>query len=116
MVKLRNQWFKSPEYIKSFYARTVSITHVPKKLQQDTGLIEVLGKSLPYPITSSHIARAVGDLPLLIEYHNQTVRDFEAVLVKYLKGGMHNKSRPVVTSGGFCGIGAIQRDAIEYYT
>ncbi|KAJ6593515.1 hypothetical protein B0H19DRAFT_916940 [Mycena capillaripes] len=116
MVKLRNQWFKSPEYIKSFYARTLSITHVPRKLQQDAGLIEVLGKSLPYPITSVHMARAVGDLPQLIEYHNQTVRDFEAVLVKYLKGGIHNKSRPVVTSGGFFGIGAIHKDAIEYYT
>ncbi|KAF8178610.1 hypothetical protein K438DRAFT_1977846 [Mycena galopus ATCC 62051] len=87
MVKLRNQWFKSPEYIRSFYARTLSITNVPKKLQRD-----------------------------LIEYHNQTVRDFEAVLVKYLKGGIQNKSRPVVTTGGFCGIGAANHDAIEYYT
>ncbi|KAJ7818188.1 hypothetical protein B0H14DRAFT_3740575, partial [Mycena olivaceomarginata] len=116
MVELRNQWFKSPEYIKSFYARTLSITHVPRSLQQDAGLTEILGKSLPYPITSVHMARAVGDLPQLIEYHNQTVRDFEAVLVKYLKGGIHNKSRPVFLSGGFCGLGAIHHDAIEYYT
>jgi hypothetical protein len=116
MVELRNQWFKSPEYIKSFYARTLSITNVPRSLQQDAGLTEILGKSLPYPITSVHMARAVGDLPQLIEYHNQTVRDFEAVLVKYLKGGIHNKSRPVFLSGGFCGLGAIHHDAIEYYT
>jgi hypothetical protein len=116
MVELRNQWFKSPEYMRSFYARTLSITNVPKKLQQDDGLNEILGKSLPYPITSVHMARTVGDLPQLIEYHNQTVRDFEAVLVKYLKGGVHNKSRPVVTFGGFCGIGAVHKDAIDYYT
>jgi hypothetical protein len=116
MVELRNQWFKSPEYMRSFYARTLSIINVPKKLQQDDGLNEILGKSLPYPITSVHMARTVGDLPQLIEYHNQTVRDFEAVLVKYLKGGVHNKSRPVVTFGGFCGIGAVHKDAIDYYT
>ncbi|KAJ6495774.1 DUF221-domain-containing protein [Mycena vitilis] len=116
MVKLRTQWFKSPEYMKSFYARTLSITSVPKKLQRDGGLNEILGKSLPYPITSVHMARAVGDLPKLIEYHNQTVRDFEAVLVKYLKGGIHHKSRPVVTFGGICGIGAVHKDAIEFYT
>ncbi|KAJ6589821.1 hypothetical protein DFH09DRAFT_908778 [Mycena vulgaris] len=116
MVKLRNQWFKSPEYMKSFYARTLSITNVPRNLQHDAGLNEVLVKSSVYPATSVHIARTVGDLPQLIEYHNQTVRDFEAVLVKYLKGGVHHKSRPVVTFGGICGIGAVHRDAIEYYT
>ncbi|KAJ7244147.1 hypothetical protein B0H12DRAFT_1236191 [Mycena haematopus] len=116
MVNLRQQWFKSPEYLKSFYARTLSITNVPKRLQKDVGLIEILGKSLPYPITSVHMARDVGDLPQLIEYHNQTVRDFEAVLVQYLKGGIHNKSRPVVTDGGLCGIGAVHHDAIGYYT
>ncbi|KAJ6497705.1 DUF221-domain-containing protein [Mycena sanguinolenta] len=116
MVDLRNQWFKSPEYIKSFYARTLSITRVPKKLREDAGLMEILGKGLPYPITSVHMARDVGDLPQLIEYHNQTVRDFEAVLVKYLRGDIHTTSRPVVKSGGFCGIGAVRHDAIEYYT
>ncbi|KAJ7106052.1 hypothetical protein C8R43DRAFT_1243881 [Mycena crocata] len=116
MVKLRNEWFKSPEYIESFYARTLSITNVPNNLQHDTGLIEVVGKSSPYPITSVHMARRVGDLPQLIEYHNQTVRDFEAVLVRYLKGGVHNKSRPVIVFGGICGVGGVRKDAIEYYT
>ncbi|KAJ7125087.1 late exocytosis, associated with Golgi transport-domain-containing protein [Mycena epipterygia] len=101
MVKLRNEWFKLLEYVKSFYARTLSITNVPKYLQQDGGLSEILGKSSPYP---------------LIEFHNQTVRDFEAVLVKYLKGSVHNKSRLVVTFGGICGVGEVHKDAIEYYT
>ncbi|KAK7057546.1 DUF221-domain-containing protein [Favolaschia claudopus] len=115
MVELRNQWFKSPEYIKSFYARTLSITNVPKKLQQDVGLMEILPKTLPYPISSFHIARTVGDLPQLIEYHNETVREFEAVLVKFLKS-KNATSRPVVIRGAFCGIGGVRHDAIDFYT
>ncbi|KAF7321527.1 Duf221 domain-containing protein [Mycena kentingensis (nom. inval.)] len=116
MVKLRNDFFRSPEYMKSFYARTISITHIPKRLQQDAGLSDILGKNAPYHPTSLHIGRAVGDLPQLVEYHNETVRQFEAVLVKYLKGGVHNKPRPTVSLGGFFGMGAVRKDAIEYYT
>ncbi|KAJ7772149.1 hypothetical protein DFH07DRAFT_734442 [Mycena maculata] len=116
VVELRNQWFRSPEYMKSFHARTLSITNVPEDLQQDAGLNVILLKSSPYPVTSVHMARSVGDLPQLIEYHNRTVRDLEAILVKYLKGGVQNKARPMVTFGGVCGIGAVHKDAIQYYT
>ncbi|KAF8756367.1 hypothetical protein RHS01_04471 [Rhizoctonia solani] len=38
MVKLRLTWFRSDEYLKSFYARTLMIVQVPKKLQSDPGL------------------------------------------------------------------------------
>lgn len=116
MVNLRNEFFRSPEYMKSFYARTLSITHIQKKLQHDAGLNDILGKNAPYHPTSLHIARDVGDLPQLVEYHNQTVRDFEAVLVKHLKGDVHNKPRPTISFGGIMGIGAVRKDAIEYYT
>lgn len=47
----------------------------------------------------------MGQLPDLTEYHNQTVREFEAILVRYLKGGKVSKNRPYVTIGGFLGIG-----------
>ncbi|KAJ7076822.1 DUF221-domain-containing protein [Mycena belliarum] len=115
MVKLRNQWFKSPEYMQSFYARTLAITNVPKRLQTDAGLNEIIGNASPYPVTSIHMARTVGELPQLIEFHNQTVRDFEAILVKYLKAG-NTRARPVVTFGGIFGFGGVHKDAIEYYT
>jgi hypothetical protein len=115
MVKLRNQWFKSPEYIGSFYSRTLSITNVPKRHQTDGGLNVIL-QTMPYPVTSVHMARTVGDLPELIEYHNQTVRDLEAVLVRYLKGGVAGKGRPYIRLGGCCGLGGVHKDAIEHFT
>lgn len=71
---------------------------------------------MPYPTTSVHIGRKVGKLPELIEYHNQTVRDFEQVLVKYLKGGKIAKKRPTITIGATCGIGGSKKDAIDFYT
>jgi calcium permeable stress-gated cation channel len=48
MVSLRRQWFKSPEYLESFYARTLTCMHVPKKYQSDQG------EASPPLLASSH--------------------------------------------------------------
>ncbi|GLB37735.1 putative cytosolic domain of 10TM putative phosphate transporter [Lyophyllum shimeji] len=117
MVKLRHAWFRSPEYLESFYARTLTVRRVPKKNQSDEGLKAVFESTkVPYPTTSVHIGRKVGKLPDLIEYHNTTVREFEAVLVKYLKGGKLGRKRPTIRVGGTCGMGGMKKDAIDHYT
>ncbi|KAK0460943.1 DUF221-domain-containing protein [Desarmillaria tabescens] len=117
MLRLRKEWFRSPEYTNSFYARTLSITHVPKKLQSDAGIKNILNTvKMPYPATAVHISRQVGVLPDLIKYHNQTVRELETILVKYLKDGKVGAKRPTIRVGGCCGIGGVRKDAIEFYT
>lgn len=117
MVMLRHAWFRSPEYLQSFYARTLQVTGVPRKYQTDEGLKAIFeGLGVPYPTTSVHIGRKVGNLPDMIDYHNQTVREFEEVLVKYLKGGRIRSKRPTIRIGGTCGCGGVKRDAIEFYT
>jgi hypothetical protein len=104
MVRLRKQWYRSPEYLQHFYARTLMCTHVPKKFQSDEGTrwrasidpekegangvigIQAIFASvnIPYPTTSVHIGRKVGRLPELIEYHNDAVRELEQVLVRFV--------------------------------
>jgi calcium permeable stress-gated cation channel len=117
MVRLRQQWFRSAEHQQAFYARTLLITSVPRKLQSDEGIAEVFrSMSMPYPTTSQHIGRKVGRLPDLIQYHNDTVREFEQILVGYLKGGRIGKDRPMLRQGGFLGMGGKKRDAIDFYT
>ena len=117
MVRLRAQFFRSPEYALSFYARTLIVTRVPKKFQSDEGIRTVFNSvQVPYPTTSVHIGRRVGDLPRLIEAHNSAVREFEQVLVRYLKDGKIGKKRPTIHVGGFWGIGGEKRDAIDHYT
>ncbi|KAG9119704.1 hypothetical protein FRC07_005134, partial [Ceratobasidium sp. 392] len=117
MVQLRHTWFRSDEYLKSFYARTLMIQQVPKKLQSDDGIAGLFdGLRVPYPTTAVHIGRRVGRLPEMIEYHNQAVRDLEQVLVSYLKGGKLGKKRPTITIGGFLGFGGVKKDAIDYYS
>jgi hypothetical protein len=117
MVRLRAQFFRSPEYAQSFYARTLIVTRVSKKLQSDEGIRAIFESvQVPYPTTSVHIGRRVGNLPHLIEVHNNTVRAFEQVLVGYLKGGKIGKKRPTIRLGGFWGMGGQKRDAIDYYT
>ena len=117
VVRLRHAWFRSPEYLESFYARTLQVLHVPKKNQSDEGIKTIFDTvKVPYPTTSVHIGRKVGKLPDLIEYHNTTVREFEAVLVKYLKGGKLGRKRPTIRIGAICGCGGTKKDAIEFYT
>uniref|UniRef100_A0A0W0F0Y5 DUF221-domain-containing protein n=1 Tax=Moniliophthora roreri TaxID=221103 RepID=A0A0W0F0Y5_MONRR len=117
MVALRLAWFRSPEYMQSFYARTLAIREVPKKYQSDEGLRQIFESTkVPYPTTSVHIGRKVGRLPELIDYHNETVRELEQHLVKYLKGGRVGKKRPTIRLRSTCGCGGTKRDAIEYYT
>ncbi|KAI8968617.1 hypothetical protein BD414DRAFT_541409 [Trametes punicea] len=86
VVRLRREWFRSPEYLQSFYARTLMVTDVPR---------------------SSSRTRASARF---------SMRDLEAVLVKYLKGGKIGKKRPTVRIGGFLGCGGETKDAIDYYT
>jgi hypothetical protein len=117
MVKLRHQWFRSPEYLQSFYARTLTVMRVHKTNQSDEGLRAIFQSvKVPYPTTSVHIGRKVGRLPELIELHNTTVRELEAVLVRYLKGGRIAKRRPMIRIGGFMGCGGVQKDAIDFYS
>ncbi|KAF8891786.1 hypothetical protein BD779DRAFT_1670745 [Infundibulicybe gibba] len=117
MIRLRRAWFRSPEYLESFYARTLTVLHVPKKLKSDEGLKVIFDSvKVPYPTTSVHIGRKVGRLPELIEYHNTTVRELETVLVKFLKGGKVGNKRPTIRVGGTCGCGGTKKDAIEFYT
>lgn len=117
MVRLRRAWFRSPEYLGAFYARTLTVLHVPKSNQSDAGIKEIFDSvRVPYPTTSVHIGRKVGKLPELIEYHNETVRELETYLVKYLRGGKIGKRRPTVRIGGSCGCGGTKKDAIGFYT
>ncbi|KAF9031214.1 DUF221-domain-containing protein [Hymenopellis radicata] len=117
MVQLRHNWFRSPEYLQSFYARTLTVLHVDKRHQSDQGIKEIFDSvHVPYPTTSVHIGRRVGQLPELIEYHNNNVRELETYLVKYLKGGRIGKKRPTFRNGGYCGCGGQKVDAIDFFT
>lgn len=117
MVGHRRNWFRSPEHMQSFYARTLAVMHVPKKLQSDEGIRAIFESvQVPYPTTSVHIGRKVGKLPEIVEQYNDTVRELERHLVKYLKGGKLGKKRPTITIGATLGIGGQKHDAINFYT
>ena len=47
MVRLRRQWYCSPEYLQSFYARTLMCTHVPKRFQSDEGTPTIIAFQPP---------------------------------------------------------------------
>ena len=117
IVVLRTMWFRSPEYMDSFYSRTLMVQKVPKKYQSDEGIRSILESvQVPYPATAVHIGRRVGRLPELIEFHNNAVRELEQVLVRYLKKGTIGAKRPQLNIGGFMGMCGRKVDAIDFYT
>jgi hypothetical protein len=116
MVRLRKQYFLSPEY--ALYSNAVlTVMHIPNAFQSDEGIKALFHSvQVPFPINDVHIGRRVGNLPDLIKVHNKTVHEFEQILARYLEGGKIGKKRPTIRVGGFLGIGGELRDAIEYYT
>lgn len=116
MLHLRKAWFRSPDYLESFHARTLIVTRVPKDLQSDAEIEKVFQSvRVPYPTTAVHVGRSVGSLSLIIEEHNNIVRKLEGYLVSYLKDGKIRKKRPTIRLGGFMGMGGNKVDAINHY-
>lgn len=116
MYRLRQQWFRSPEYQNAFYARTLMITNIPPKYRSEGGLRKIFqGMELKHQVTSVHIGKTVGMLPDLVERHNKNVEEFERVIVKHLKKDPRGRTRPTIRVGGCCGLGGRHEDAIKLH-
>lgn len=72
--------------------------------------------NVPYPTTSVHINRRIGELPHLVDMHNESVEKLEEVLTTYLKKGSPATKRPKMRIGGFAGMGGQRVDTIDYLT
>lgn len=90
------------------------IQHVPKNFRTDGDLQSLF--ETRYPATSVQIGRQVGNLPELVQRHNEAVCQLESYLVMYLKDGKIGKKRPTIRRGGFMGIGGKKLDAIDHWT
>ncbi|TGZ81410.1 DUF221-domain-containing protein [Ascodesmis nigricans] len=87
VVKLRRDYFESPEYTRSLHSRTLMIWDIPSSSRSDLGLVKLLGmtKAQMHGEEKSAIGRNVKQLPELLERHSESVRKLEKVLTKYLK-------------------------------
>lgn len=86
VLRLRRQYFESPEYQSSLHSRTLMVNDIPRELRTDDGVLQIvdaLRKTLDSP--RGVISRNMKELPDLIEEHEEAVRALESVLAKYLK-------------------------------
>lgn len=115
VVSLRWDYFRSEDYQRSLHARTLIMTHVPQHFQSDEGMAALINDyKMPYQPSQGQIGRGVGELPKLIEEHEQCVRKLEHHLARYLKNPNSLPStRPTERVGGMCGSSV---DAIDWYT
>ncbi|KAI4194476.1 MAG: hypothetical protein LQ350_007755 [Teloschistes chrysophthalmus] len=86
VVRLRRQYFDSPEYLMSLHSRTLMVTDIPPADRTDEGILRLADQiehTAGLPRTT--IGRNVKVLPDMIEEHDEAVRALESVLAKYLK-------------------------------
>ncbi|CAK4031955.1 related to RSN1 Overexpression rescues sro7 sop1 in l [Lecanosticta acicola] len=84
--RLRRAYFESPEYQRSLHARTLLVTDIPQELRSDEGIARITDEvKATHDMPRTAIARNVKDLPELVEEHEETVKQLEEHLAKYLK-------------------------------
>lgn len=116
VIKMRQRYFRS--LTKRPFNPTLIIMHIPEASRDNDGVRDLLDlNQVRYSssITAVHIGRRLGDLPRLIEVHNNTVHEFEHKMLQYLKGGRLGEKPPTVRIGGFLRMGGRVTDAINHY-
>ncbi|KAL9602334.1 MAG: hypothetical protein Q9219_001900 [cf. Caloplaca sp. 3 TL-2023] len=86
VVRLRRQYFDSPEYLMSLHSRTLMVTDIPPADRTDEGILRLADQvEHTAALPRAAIGRNVKELPDMIEEHDEAVRELESVLAKYLK-------------------------------
>jgi hypothetical protein len=86
ILKLRRNYFDSPEYQRSLHSRTLLLTDIPTEKRSDEALVRITEEVKATPDKPrTAIARNVKDLPEMIDDHEEAVKALEKVLAKYLK-------------------------------
>ncbi|USP82617.1 hypothetical protein yc1106_09891 [Curvularia clavata] len=120
VLRLRRAYFNTEEYKSSLHARTLLLTHVPQSYRTDSGLIKLIEQAKPIDsVPRAVIGRNVKDLPKLIEQHEETVRELEKHLAKYLSNPNRLPARRPTCKPAKDDVGVYGKepvDAIEYLT
>ncbi|KAL8657704.1 MAG: hypothetical protein Q9226_001656 [Calogaya cf. arnoldii] len=120
VVRLRRQYFDSPEYLQSLHSRTLMVTDIPPADRTDEGILRLADQvEHTAALPRASIGRNVKELPDMIEEHNQAVRGLESVLAKYLKNpdNLPTKRPTMRASKKYrANNGAHDVDAIDYLT
>ncbi|GAA96278.1 uncharacterized protein L969DRAFT_43529 [Mixia osmundae IAM 14324] len=117
MCELRWEYFRGEEYQHSVNSRSVMITQIPKKLQSDAGVRDIITErcNIEYPTTDIAIGRRVGHLPELIRRHNNAVKALEEAFARYSKNFPKVPAqRPRTKVGSRLGMGGNTVDTFEF--
>lgn len=117
VITVRQAFFTSAQYQRSYYSRTLMITDIPEEYQSDLGLKEALSSvKIAYPFSEVQVGHGMHDLPLLLKEQKKLVFHLETCLNRMLRG--NRGIRPSIRLNGRLGntVGGVKVDAIDYYT
>ncbi|WFD30636.1 hypothetical protein MSPP1_001657 [Malassezia sp. CBS 17886] len=108
VIALRQAFFSSAAYQRSYYSRALMITDIAEPLRSDAALREALSHSpIAYPLSEVQIGRSMGNLPALLDEQRSLVCKLERCLNTVLQ--KRHARRPLVRDG------AHKVDAIDQY-
>ncbi|KAF9889047.1 hypothetical protein FE257_008024 [Aspergillus nanangensis] len=115
---LRRKYFQSSDYQRSLHARTLMITDIPPASRSDEGVLRLTDEVNPTAsIPRASVGRNVKELPDMIKKHEESVRELETVLAKYLKNPDRlPANRPTMHPSRKTGQSKEKVDAIDYLT
>lgn len=120
VVRLRRQYFDSPEYLMSLHSRTLLVTDIPPADRTDEGILRLADQvEHTAGLPRAAIGRNVKELPDMIEEHDEAVRELESVLAKYLKNPDNLPAKRPTTRASKkyrANNGGENVDAIDYLT
>ncbi|WFD45330.1 hypothetical protein MPSI1_004012 [Malassezia psittaci] len=117
VIKVRQSYFTSEAYQKSYFSRALMVTDIPPEYQSDQQFESALSQvKIPYPFSETQIGHGMQNLPQLLKTQKELVCNLESALNR-----MHHRSltsRPeVCIDGRFHNlIGGQKVDAIDHYS
>ncbi|PWA03742.1 hypothetical protein BB558_000085 [Smittium angustum] len=113
-INVKQEYYASPEYQMKINTRSLMVTNIPNRLQNEANLYGyVMSISPSYPPSKVNLVRETGKLRDLIEMHEKFVRSVEKVLQTYLLKKLNNSNaeRPKhkLKNGQYV-------DSIDHYT
>lgn len=117
VIALRQNFFTSEQYQKSFYSRALMITDIPSQYQSIEGLhLALTNAKIPYPFSEVQIGHDMQALSKLLERQNQLVYKLEKLFNRMLRRKQILRPKLRLSGTLYNTLGGVKVDAIDYYS
>ncbi|WFD01263.1 hypothetical protein MYAM1_004025 [Malassezia yamatoensis] len=117
VITVRQSYFTSEAYQKSYFSRALMVTDIPPEYQSDENFQSALSHvKIPYPFSETQIGHGMQNLPQLLKTQKQLVCKLETALNRMYQRNMTSRHEAGKDSRLNILVGGQKVDAIDYYS